>query len=140
MRPEAATLRRQRSTVPDSMTSGAFRLKVAAAKTFGLIGSNQGAISLTKLGREIVDPQKAARAKVEAFLTVPLYKELATKYSGILLPNNVGLEREILDLGVVAKQTDKALRRSSGQPKRPGSSRKAITSSSDPPSPLSTTD
>lgn len=92
----------------DSVTSGAFRLKIAAAKTFGLISTKQGSISLTKLGREIVDPQKAGRAKAEAFLTVPLYKAIADKYIGILLPNAVGLEREIADMGVSVKQTDKA--------------------------------
>lgn len=92
----------------DSVNSGAFRLKVAATKTFGLITSKQGEISLTKLGREIVDPQKAANAKVSAFLNVPLYSELYGKYTGILLPNAVGLEREIADLGVAPKQTDKA--------------------------------
>ena len=45
---------------------------------------------------------------MDAFLTVPLYREIANKYIGILLPNAVGLEREIADLGVAAKQTDKA--------------------------------
>lgn len=92
----------------DSATSGAFRLKVAASRTFGLTNSKAGSYSLTRLGRDIVDPQKAAQAKVEAFLTVPLYREIHQKYSGILLPNAVGLEREMADLGVAAKQTDKA--------------------------------
>jgi hypothetical protein len=92
----------------DSVTSGAFRLKVAAAKTFGLITTGQGSISLTNLGREIVDPAKLAQARVEAFLTVPLYGEIHRKYIGILLPNAVGLEREIAELGVAPKQTDKA--------------------------------
>lgn len=92
----------------NSVNSGAFRLKVAAAKMFGLISTGQGAISLTKLGRDIVDPAKTAQARVEAFLTVPLYKELSRQYSGNLLPNAVGLEREIADMGVSTKQTDKA--------------------------------
>lgn len=92
----------------DSITSGAFRLKIAAAKMFGLIETGQNSIVLTKLGRQIVDPNTVKEAKVSAFLAVPLYDRLYRDYSTGILPNAIGLERVMAELGVPGKQTDKA--------------------------------
>jgi hypothetical protein len=92
----------------DSVTSGSFRGKVNAARIFGLVDTGPNMVKLTALGRRVVDPQKGAAAKVEAFLTVPLYRAIYERYAGSLLPNNVGLEREMAELGVAAKQADKA--------------------------------
>jgi hypothetical protein len=92
----------------DSVTSGAFRGKVNAARIFGLVETGPNTVKLTPLGRRIVDPQKGPAAKVEAFLTVPLYRAIYDRYAGSLLPNNIGLEKEMAELGVAAKQADKA--------------------------------
>lgn len=92
----------------DSSTSGAFRLKLAAAKIFGLTETGQNSVQLTKLGRQIVDPQSASAARVSAFLAVPLYRAVYENHIGTILPNAVGLERHMADLGVPQKQTDKA--------------------------------
>ncbi len=92
----------------DSVTSGAFRGKVNAARIFGLVETGPNSVKLTPLGRRIVDPQKGPAAKVEAFLTVPLYRAIYDRYAGSLLPNNIGLEKEMAELGVAAKQADKA--------------------------------
>jgi hypothetical protein len=92
----------------DSVTSGSFRGKVNAARIFGLVETGPNSVKLTALGRRIVDPQKGPAAKVDAFLTVPLYQAIYERYAGSLLPNNVGLEKEMTELGVAAKQADKA--------------------------------
>lgn len=92
----------------DSVTSGSFRGKVNASRIFGLVETGPNSVKLTPLGRRIVDPQKGAAAKVEAFLTVPLYRAIYERYAGSLLPNNIGLEKEMTELGVAAKQADKA--------------------------------
>ncbi len=92
----------------DSVTSGSFRGKVNAARIFGLLETGQNSVKLTPLGRRIVDPQKAAAAKVEAFLAVPLYRAIYERYAGSLLPNNIGLQKEMAELGVAGKQADKA--------------------------------
>jgi hypothetical protein len=47
-------------------------------------------------------------ARVDAFLHVPLYKAVFDKYKGFTLPPQPALEREMANLGVSAKQTDKA--------------------------------
>lgn len=101
-----------------TITSGAFRLKVAAAKTFGLINTERQRLSLTSLGRRIVDSQQEPKARVDAFLSVQLYKALFEKYRGGLLPPEIGLENEIRAMGVPPKQADKArqvFRRSADQ-------------------------
>jgi hypothetical protein len=92
----------------DSVTSGSFRGKVNAARIFGLVETGPNSVKLTALGRRIVDPQKGPAAKVDAFLTVPLYRAIYERYAGSLLPNNIGLEKEMTELGVAAKQADKA--------------------------------
>jgi hypothetical protein len=88
--------------------SGAFRTKVATARTFRVISISRGNIALTDLGRKLIDPQTRAAARVEAFLTVPLFLALVNEYKGTMLPPDSGLEQKIRDLGVSAKQTAKA--------------------------------
>jgi hypothetical protein len=91
-----------------SPRSGAFRTKLATARTFHAIAISRGNIALTDLGRKLVDPQTRAAARVEAFLIVPLFSALASEYRGSTLPPDEGLEQKIRDLGVSAKQTARA--------------------------------
>jgi hypothetical protein len=91
-----------------SPRSGAFRTKLATARTFRIISVSRGNIALTDLGRKLIDPQTRAAARVEAFLAVPLFAALASEYKGVMLPPDSGLEQKIRDLGVSAKQTAKA--------------------------------
>ena len=87
---------------------GTFRVKVATAGTFGVTTVKDGAISLTDLGRRVLDPQTRATARVDAFLTVPLFSRLLNEYKGTPLPPAAGLEQKIADLGVSVKQTGRA--------------------------------
>lgn len=93
----------------NQVISGAFRVKLAAARSFGLVDKDgRSAVKITDLGRRIVTDDGAAAARVEAFLTVPLYSRLYEIYKGQKLPPMKALEREMANLGVAAKQTDKA--------------------------------
>jgi hypothetical protein len=88
---------------------GTFRVKVQTARTFGATAATRGgSISLTDLGRRLLDPQTRAAARVDAFLHVPLFARLVDEYKGSLLPPPSGLERKISDLGVSSKQASKA--------------------------------
>src|SRR5439155_17691916 len=84
--------------------SGAFRQKLSAARIFGLVATRPGQVSLSRLGRAVIDPEKQARARVEAFLNVPLYKAIFEKYQGDLLLPTASLSAEIEELGVSPKQ------------------------------------
>lgn len=88
--------------------SGAFRGKVATARTFGLVSVSRGNIALTPLGRRIVDPQSRAAARVDAFLAVPLFAKVFESWKGYSLPPDEGLEQQMAEFGVSSKQTDKA--------------------------------
>lgn len=92
----------------DNVQSGAFQMKLATAKTFGLVEIVKGEIGLTQLGRHIIDPLTADKAKAEAFLQVPLYRQIYENYRGFQLPPDKGLEQDIATLGVTQKQVDKA--------------------------------
>lgn len=92
----------------DTVHSGAFRGKVNTARIFGLIEPSRNRVSLTTLGQHIVDPQRERQARLDAFLGVPLYSAIFDRYRGRMLPPDVGLEREMVTLGVSEKQGDKA--------------------------------
>jgi hypothetical protein len=94
--------------VKNSLTSGAFRLRVANASTFGLTENERGEVRLTSLGRRIADASQEAAARVEAFLTVPLYARIHDNYKGYTLPGAAALEKFMLEVGVSSKQTGKA--------------------------------
>jgi hypothetical protein len=94
--------------IKESPTSSSFRMKISSAKTFGLVTTGQGALTLTKLGSQICDAQQEKAARVEAFLTVPLYRAVYDKFRGSALPPNAGLEAAMVSLGVSEKQKDRA--------------------------------
>ena len=86
---------------------GGFRTKVTTARIFGAIDVGRNTISLTELGARLANPSDDA-ARVEAFLTVPLYAQLHDAFRGKTLPSDRGLEHEIQRLGVSPKQLNKA--------------------------------
>lgn len=89
--------------------SGNFRMKVATARTFGLIETVQGKYKLTDLGFEIVDKQREKAARVEAFLKVPLYKKLYEDFRNRTLPPRpAALENTLISFGVAPKQKERA--------------------------------
>jgi len=89
--------------------SGAFRLKTGTAKIFGLVEKDgRNSIKLTAIGQRVVTPDDERAARVDAFLSVPLYSRIFEIYRGNRLPPTKALEREMQTLGVAPKQTDKA--------------------------------
>jgi hypothetical protein len=93
----------------DTVKSGGFRQRLASARIFGLTSLSKGIVSLNSLGAQIVDPDQEKTARVEAFLTVPLYKAIYEDFkSGTPLPPAQGLESKMVSLGVSNKQKDKA--------------------------------
>jgi hypothetical protein len=91
-----------------TLNSGAFRNKVAAAKLFGVLEGRRNLILLAGLGRRLVDPDTARQARVEALLTVPLYRTLFESTKGRKMPGVMGLELEMLRLGVARTQVQAA--------------------------------
>ena len=94
-----------------NMSSGSstFRIRVAAAKVFGIVESvSAGKFRLTDLGGNLVDPVQADKAKVDAFLHVALYKSLFDRHSGRVLPAQAGLEQELIALGVAPNRASPA--------------------------------
>lgn len=105
---QSCTLDQLAAHQKQSATSGAFRLRTSYPRIFGFAETERGTIRLTDLGLRLVDPEQEGQARVESFLQVPLYKAIYEKYKGYTLPPAVALEREMANLGVSSKQTDKA--------------------------------
>jgi hypothetical protein len=92
-----------------SSNSSGFRVRIATARLFGLIESPSTATyRLAPLGRDIVDSEKHAAAKVQAFLNVPLFDAFYERWKGRQLPPAAAIERELVALGVAEKQKDRA--------------------------------
>ena len=87
---------------------GGFRIRVMAARTFGLLTYDRGSVSLTELGIHIVDPKFSRNARAESFLAVPLFKAMFEKMKGAMLPPIAAIERSMETAGVAPKQKDKA--------------------------------
>jgi hypothetical protein len=87
-----------------TVTSGRFRIRLAGTQLYGLISLSRQRVVLTRLGGRIIDPRTEAEARVEAFLSVPLYKEVYQGCQGKPLPGPAGLEAMMRDLGVATNQ------------------------------------
>jgi hypothetical protein len=85
---------------------GGFRLKINAARIFGLITYERG--GRISLSRQAIDPQYERAAKVKAFLTVPLFQKVYDEFKGRPLPPRAALERTLVNFGVAEKVKDRA--------------------------------
>lgn len=87
---------------------GGFRMRVLTAKIFGLLSYDKSTVTLSEIGLRVVDAQQEKSARVDAFLTVPLYKRVYEQFKGTSLPGNAGIENFMAGVGVAQKQKDKA--------------------------------
>jgi hypothetical protein len=88
-----------------SAKSSGYRMKLTAARMFGVLDPSSERRKLTALGRAIVDPRQERAAKADAFLRVPLYAAIYERYKDTVLPKEEKtLEAEIVGLGVAEKQ------------------------------------
>jgi hypothetical protein len=79
--------------------NGAFRMRVSAAKMFGLIEpADEQKLRVSARGLAIVAPiseAQAIRAKLDAFLAIELFKKVYEQYHGTSLPEAVGLRNQL---------------------------------------------
>lgn len=90
-------------------SGGTFRTRLGAARMFGLIETGQGRVTLTQLGRDVLDDSNAGRAaRVTAFLNVELFRVMYDQYKANVLPPPPAIERQMEQLGVSPKQKERA--------------------------------
>jgi hypothetical protein len=94
--------------------NGGFLTRMSAAKMFGLIDELGDAIVLTERAKKIlapVRPADAEQAKLDAFMSVELYRRVYEDFDGQTLPTPMGLKNLFLNnYKVVPLQVDAALR------------------------------
>ncbi len=97
------------SWMNQTAAGGTFRSILGAARSFGLVETQHGGIvSLTRLGRNVLDDAERSNALAEAFLSVPLHAEMYEQYQGNSLPPPAAVERHMEGLGVPPKQKERA--------------------------------
>ena len=77
-----------------AIDGGSFITRVTASKAYGLIEQEGDQLRVTDRGRAIVAPvlpADADRARLDAFLNVPLFKRVYEEYNGQSLPPETGL-------------------------------------------------
>ncbi len=90
-------------------SGGGFRQRIGGAQTFSLVSYERGGrITLTELGRAVIDSEKERAARMNAFLSVPLYSKVYDEFKGSQLPPPPALERAITAMGVGTKVADRA--------------------------------
>lgn len=87
---------------------GGFRMRLLAAKTYGLLTYDRGIVQLTELGMRAADPLREKRARFDAFMSAGLYKQLFDRLNGQTLPPVAAIELMMERLGVSAKLKEKA--------------------------------
>lgn len=88
---------------------GGFRQRINGAKIFGLLTYERGGrITLTDLGRQMVDQASERAARVQAFFAVELYLKVHDQFKGGPLPPQAGLDRALVAIGVGAGVKEKA--------------------------------
>src|SRR5437762_3512851 len=65
----------------DLDAEGSAHVKIAAAAHYGFIVTGRGRVVLTDLGAETVEPRTRLEAFRKGFLQVPLFQQLAERYS-----------------------------------------------------------
>lgn len=94
--------------------NGGFLTRVSAAKMFGLIEESGETIALTARAKKILSPVRpsdAEQAKLDAFMSVELFRKVFEDFDGHTLPTADGLSNLFLtQYKVVPKQVALALR------------------------------
>lgn len=92
-----------------SASGGTFRTRLGAARMFGLIDRGEKRVTLTQLGRDVLPMSgNDHAAKIESFLNVELFRAMYDQYKGNALPPPPAIERQVAQLGVSPKQTERA--------------------------------
>lgn len=98
----------------NGVKNGAFLTRVTAAKIFGLISQHDDQLKVTEAAHKIlhpVTPGQGERAKVDAFLTVPLFRKVFDEFNGINLPDEIGLKNLLLtQYEIVEERTGPSVR------------------------------
>lgn len=104
----ACDLDRLAALLRTTVTSSGFKMRLSAARMFGLVEREDGRVVLTSLGERALDGATARAAKADAFLSVPLYRAVYEQYRGRNLPPARGLESVMVTLGVTASAAERA--------------------------------
>lgn len=78
-----------------SSNNGAYYDRTSAARMFGLIQGQGSQITLTPRAQEIISPvfpEQVAKAMIDAFISVPLFRAIYEEFQGKQLPPTVGLK------------------------------------------------
>lgn len=101
-----------------SAKGAGFRMRVLTAKLFGLVTYDRSSVTLTEIGIRATHASREKGARVDAFLHVPLFREIYEKFKDVPLPDAATLEALMVSSGVANKVKGKALdifRRSAAQ-------------------------
>jgi len=101
------------ASVDPTANSGTFRTRLYTAVKYGLLEfridrrNDRREVFVTPLGEEILNPTTERRARVLAFLNVPVHRLAYIHFDGKILPDDAEIERYMVyDLGVSSGQVD----------------------------------
>ena len=98
------------ASLKQTPTSGNLRLKMLSGRAFGVWDYQAKTVTLSALGKQILNPETKKKACVDAFLNVPLFSTLFEKFKELPLPADTVLEKHAINIGIVKNQSPKAVR------------------------------
>src|SRR4051794_39072887 len=76
-----------------SVLNGAYINRLSATRLFGFLEGPAAALTITRRALDILQPEyphTEARARLDAFMGVPLYRAFLDRYEGLALPSEAG--------------------------------------------------
>ena len=98
------------ASLKQTPTSGNLRLKMLSGRAFGVWDYQAKTVTLSSLGKQILNPESKKKASVDAFLNVPLFSTLFEKFKELPLPGDAVLEKHAINVGIIKNQAPKAIR------------------------------
>lgn len=91
-----------------SAKGAGFHMRVQTAKIFGLVSYDRSTVTLTEIGIRATNAQQEKAARVDAFLTVPLYRQIYEQFKENPFPGVTAIESFMVGIGVANKVKEKA--------------------------------
>lgn len=97
-----------------STNNGAYLSRVASARLFGLVEGQSPTVKVTPLALDILRPdypESAQRARLNAFSSVPIFRQFLSDYEGKPLPDIQGIRNALSRYGMPASDAAPATTR-----------------------------
>ncbi|QIS08835.1 hypothetical protein [Nocardia arthritidis] len=91
--------------VGQTTNSGAFTSRMATCMIYGVFEpGGPGSVRITDIALDLFDEHKRPDALIALWMSVPIYRSIFEQYNGKTLPQDTGIESDLIRLGLAPKR------------------------------------